>query len=267
MTVTWQDLTTELDAWSAVGRQATLWWRDDDATDDTPELNQLLAVAANSGVPLSLAVIPASATPALAALLEARPATVTVLTHGNRHLNHAPPEQKKSEFPPTRPRDDMLEDIQNGLERLRRLFGEGLLPVFVPPWNRMAEELAPGLADLGFRGLSVYADRDIGLTGAPKHFVRADTHVDIVDWRDSRGFAGEDVSLGLLCHHLAARRLGQTNPVRPTGLLTHHLVHDRDCWDFLSRLVAETTAHPAVRWLDAREVFAPDYAPSGRYGP
>ena len=35
-----------------------------------------------------------------------------------------------------------------------------------------------------------------------------DVHVDIIDWRGSRGFAGEDACLGTLVAHLAARRQG-----------------------------------------------------------
>ena len=62
----WSDLTQELDAWTADGRRATLWWRDDDAAEPDAALERLLALAATHGLPLALAVIPARATRALA---------------------------------------------------------------------------------------------------------------------------------------------------------------------------------------------------------
>src|SRR5207302_676611 len=71
---------------------ATLWWRDDDAVAPTARLSRLLSIA--SGVPVSLAVIPADAEPELARwlshyLLSAPKASVVVLQHGWRHLNRS----------------------------------------------------------------------------------------------------------------------------------------------------------------------------------
>jgi D-arabinose 5-phosphate isomerase GutQ len=45
--------------------------------------------------------------------------------------------------------------------------------------------------------------------------------------------------------------------------LTHHLVQDQATDEFLLRLLALTLAHPAARWLDAGEVFAPGVGRSG----
>ena len=53
-------LLAELDAWATEGRQATLWWRDDDATRPTAKLEALLEVAEVSGVAPVLAVSGAS---------------------------------------------------------------------------------------------------------------------------------------------------------------------------------------------------------------
>jgi len=63
----WQALDAELDAWSAAGRTAELWWRDDDAIVPTPALDRLLDIRRRSGVPIALAVIPARAQATLAA--------------------------------------------------------------------------------------------------------------------------------------------------------------------------------------------------------
>ena len=51
-------LAMELRRWRAAGRKPVLWWRDDDARDDAPALRRLLALAAATGLPLTLAAIP-----------------------------------------------------------------------------------------------------------------------------------------------------------------------------------------------------------------
>jgi hypothetical protein len=41
----------------------------------------------------------------------------------------------------------------------------------------------------------------------------------------------------------------------PTGILTHHQVHDSETWRFLAFFLRCTTCHAAVRWLPAGQVF------------
>ena len=71
MMVKWPDLMAEFDRWEEAGKVATLWWRDDDAVAPTARLGRLLSIA--SGVPISLAVIPADARTGACSV--ARPAT------------------------------------------------------------------------------------------------------------------------------------------------------------------------------------------------
>ena len=105
----------------------------------------------------------------------------------------------------------------------------------------------------GYRGLSRYRAR--AARRRPDGLAEANTHVDPVDWRGGGGFAGEDAALALLCGHLAARRRGEADPDEPTGILTHHLVHDEAAWRFLERLFAVLRGQPVARWLAAPEVF------------
>jgi len=49
----------------------------------------------------------------------------------------------------------------------------------------------------------------------------------------------------------------------PTGILTHHLIQDEATDAFLDRLITATVAHPAVRWLDAGEIFTSDVLDPG----
>ena len=65
----WRALADEAMRWSDSGRKGVVWWRDDDAVDASPALDRLLTIQQACAVPLSLAVVPAQATPALAARL------------------------------------------------------------------------------------------------------------------------------------------------------------------------------------------------------
>lgn len=239
----WTDLADELDAWAAQEMMARLWWRDDDAVAPTPQLEELIELA--DGVPLGLAVIPATVQPELAEALEAA-SSVAVLQHGWRHTNHGGA-GKKSEFPATRLPSEVADELAAGRERLSRLFGDKFVPILAPPWNRFATEFDPLLPEAGLLGLSGLAQRHApARTG-----VRAiDVHLDPVDWRGDRGFIGEARALAGLIGALSARRLG-VEPNSAIGILTHHLVMDAPAAGFVAELLARTRLHRAVRWTDA----------------
>jgi len=247
-TAEWADLVAELDRWGEAGRVASLWWRDDDAAAGTPELDALLRLA--GGVPLGLAVIPADARPELAAAL-ALP-QVAVLQHGWRHANHAA-NGKKSEFPPGRPAADVAADLAEGHARLIELFGPRALPVLVPPWNRFAGEFLPLLGAAGIAGLSSMASREA--PALPRGIAQIDVHVDLVAWKQDRGFIGAPAALGGLVSHLGTRRLGTADAAVATGILTHHLVMDRETAGFLDRLIALVDGHGAARWSAVAELL------------
>ncbi len=241
----WAALDREVDAWRADGREATLWWRDDDATEPSPALSRLLAL--RPGCPLGLAVIPAVAQVSLARELTS---AVDVLVHGFAHANHAPPGVRKSEYPAGRIAPD---ELRAGRERLEDLLGERVLPVFVPPWNRMGDDAAAALPAAGYRMLSGYRGRPAG------PLPRLDTHVDLIDWRGGRRFAGAGTVLGALVDALAARR-GAGDP-SPAGVLSHHLVHDAATWRFLKDLLAWVEDARGVRWVRPRDAL-PGRAPA-----
>jgi len=253
----WPDLVTEFDRWEEEGEVATLWWRDDDAVAPTARLRRLLSIA--SRVPVSLAVIPAAAVPELAEWLAHFPrsgpdAHVAVLQHGWRHLNHSG-SGKKSEFPAERASAEAAWDLAAGRMRLTKLFGTRALPVLVPPWNRFDDSLLVLLDSCGIAGISRARPRTAAQP--TPGLVEVNIQVDLVDWTGSRGFIGEAAALRGLVGHLEARRCGAVCADEPTGILTHHLVQDEATDAFLDRLIAVSISHPAVRWLDACEIFAP----------
>ncbi|MCJ2027085.1 glycosyltransferase [Methylobacterium sp. J-067] len=210
-----------------------LWWRDDDAVAATPALDRLLALAGPR--PILIAAIPARIEPSLAHRLRGA-RTICVGVHGLAHDNHAPPDAKPAEFGPHRPLATLREEAARALALAQdRLPRETLLPVFVPPWNRIDPDLAADLPSLGYAGLSAAK----GPGGAA---------LDVIDWRGTRSLRDPAALLATLTAH-AESRSGA-----PLGLLTHHLAHDEAVWAFLAELLT-VLDHPAVRWCDPCDLF------------
>ena len=249
----WTHLVDEFDAWHVEGRLASLWWRDDDAATQTPALKRLADLARAHDVTIGLAVIPALVRPRLATWVESAP--VEVLQHGWAHRSHTAVGEKKAEFGNGRDTDEGMRELRQGFGTLRDLVCHRFSPVLVPPWNRLDPGLIPRLAHAGFRGLSTYGPRS---AAAPASGLRqTNCHVDVVDWRGGRGFVGHDRALSAVVAHLAARRAQSVDPTEPTGLLTHHAVHEEATWTFIARFLERTRRHPAVRWLAPSEaIFA-----------
>lgn len=244
----WAALTAELDLWAAQGQQVDLWWRDDDAISVTPPLEQLLSLQREAGIPLALAIIPGLATPDLARRLSGQ-AGIFALQHGFMHCNHAPAGSKKSEFPAARPLEQRLADLRAGRNQMQAWFADRLLPIMVPPWNRMADDLLPQLAGCGFTAISAFAPRKD--YWAASGLVWLNTHIDPIDWHGGGGIAR---SVEIAANTLGAMRLGLL-PLQPIGLLTHHLRHDPAVWTFV-RDFFDATRHPAARWIDAATALA-----------
>jgi len=256
MTDAWLPLTRELDRWAAAGRRADFWLRDDDAIEPTPALDRMLALTAGHAVPLALAVVPEPTDARLTRRLDTSP-EVTVVQHGWQHANHAPPSEKKQEFGAHRPLRDMLAEAAEGRRKLAALHDPRFFPMFVPPWNRIAPEVAAELPAIGFALLSTFGDKPL------PGIASVNSTVDVMDWRGTRGGRAQqelldDIAMGL-------RRIFEEKQ-GAIGLLTHHLVHDETVWAFLDRLFAATARHPGCRWVAVRDLaagrdIAPDVGP------
>lgn len=238
-------LVEELAIWRDRGLVLPIWWRDDDAVEPTPALDRLLALAMRFAAPLHLAVVPEYATDALADRLRQSP-TVSVLPHGLAHRNHAPPTQKKAEFSAHRPLPEMMDDIDRGWRRLRSMFAEQALPIFTPPWNRIAAEVAERLPSLGLWAISTYGPRKSVF--AAKDLPQVNTHVDPIDWHGGGGLIDEDALAEGIALLLAERRAGRADRDEPFGLLTHHLVHREDVWSFTERFLLTMGGSGVARW-------------------
>ncbi|WP_457580582.1 polysaccharide deacetylase family protein [Ensifer canadensis] len=248
----WQLLVDELDRVHARERKVNFWLRDDDAIEPSMLLDRLLSLAASHTVPLTLAVPPAPATEALARRL-AGLADVCVTVHGWAHRNHAPPGGKKQELGAHRPHAVILDELRCGVERLQTLFPEHFIPMLVPPWNRIDPALLQRLPEAGFVALSVFGPEK------PSAFPLVNTHVDVMDWRGTRGCRDHRLIIADVVDRVrqVSGDIGarEDQSGRTVGLLTHHLVHDEAVWDFLERLFTVTAAHPGCRWRQTRDLI------------
>ena len=247
----WQPLEDELDAWHACGRQATLWWRDDDACRDSDALGRLLEIAHAAEVPVALATIPALLEPSLVAAV-ARTGVATIVQHGYAHLNHAPPGARNWELGAHRPVALTIDELTQGRAALENAFGSRFSPVLVPPWNRIGADVIAGLPAAGFRGLSTFGPR-AALCPIPE-LVQCNTHIDLIAWRRDRAFIGVAAAINRVVEHLRARREGSVDPLEPTGILSHHLDLGDAAWQFIADLLPRLRAHGAL-WLDVDAVF------------
>ncbi|NIX76838.1 glycosyltransferase [Microvirga terricola] len=249
--VNWSTLTDALDGAKDEGCALGFWWRDDDAVAHTPELDRLLDLVGRYEAGLALAAIPHALTPSLALRLAGED-RVFALVHGSRHTNHAPPSEKKAEFGDHRPVDVMAHEAGEALRTARMSLGEKLLPVFVPPWNRISPSLGPLLSREGYRALSTFTDRKT-LCPAPD-LVQINTHVDPIDWHGSRSVLEPAQILTALSEAISRRFTGAADRNEPIGILTHHLVHDEAIWIFCERLLAYFAARN-IHFLRIDELF------------
>jgi hypothetical protein len=235
-----------LDQAAAQGARIPFWWRDDDAETATPALDRLLDLRARHNVPLALAVVPKHATERLAQRIRENE-DVVVLQHGWQHRNHAPEGEKKAELGAHRPAPVMLEELRLGFDRLAALMPKRFLPVLVPPWNRVSEEVRNRRLEVGLAGLSVFGPAP----SEDSHWVN--THLDIFEWRPARRPLEPATAYAALSNEVRRRLTGDPEPI---GIMTHHLVHQDESWSLLDDLFSLMATHSAIVWPAAGELFA-----------
>ncbi len=250
--MTWDRVRRELDQWSRERRTAQFWWRDDDAQDVSDKLSRMLTTAARFDVTIGLSVIPAKLQPRLIKAME-RASHAQVLVHGFAHENHARPGQAKRELGGARRLDEIVADLERGLQLMRSGFGRRLLPVLVPPWNRIAPAAVAQLPTLGYRGLSTWKPRE-AVHPVPR-LLQVNTHLDVIDWRRGRIVKDENLIAGLLLRKLRWRRERRVRAAEPLGLLTHHAYWDAAKERIIVNMLEATRGHPAVVWHTPGAVF------------
>lgn len=243
----WQMLTEELQLWSS---PAQFWWRDDDAVANSGALQRLLMLAEQYSIPVHLAVIPDSVQASLSVINKAQHrANSYVLQHGYDHQSYAFEGQRKIELGGSQEVSQLLQKLTQGQQLLQSRFGEQYLNILVPPWNRIADDVASELPGIGYTQLSVLGSKKQAETD-----FHLNVHIDIIDWKQ-RCFAGEEVILTKIISHLRDKRLaGLSSNIKPCGLMTHHLDHDLNCWLFIDKFFQFCLQHENIEWLSGKQL-------------
>jgi len=243
----WQLLEQELQQWE---QPAALWWRDDDAVEDTPALRQLTSLQQLDHQPhLHLASIPMSLHQTLPALLRHSP-NVWVLQHGYNHQSNALEGQRKVELGGDQTLDQLLEKLAAGRSVLQQAFEQRYIDIVVPPWNRYSSAAAEAIDTLGYKAIS-----GLGPRGEQRSNTMLNVHVDIINWR-TRSFVGTQACIQKIVDQLQLRRTSAVDASEPLGLMTHHLAHDQACWEFLQQWMIKTTSHPKIEWMQAEHALS-----------
>jgi predicted glycosyltransferase len=252
-----QLLSAEAEAWASLdrtlakiagaGRKVEIFFRDDDIDEDEETLQTLLDLFLRYEVPLSLAVIPGSLTPAGIALLNVRcaahPELIELNQHGWGHINHELT-GRKCEFGPSRSFAEQYDDIARGQRLLTEAFGQNFSPVFVPPWNRLTPPTREVLIRLGFHALSGLRDRapvvDDGLREIP-------VTLDLFRWKDGAELKTAAEFIGELCVQLEASEL--------IGIMLHHKVMGDEAWQLVEHLLGALRRGPGVSFHTFRSLL------------
>ena len=221
-----------------------LWWRDDDAGNDHPALDQLLSIAARRGTPVVLAVIPRHLTAVTRARIQAAP-FADVVQHGLTHQDFGSGDGRKCELVDQGGHTDAM--IASGRVALAEAFGRQFLPVMVPPWNRIEPNIRARLPELGFGAISTFVPNRCASVVPGLQVV--DTHVDVIAWREGR----RNLSAEEIIDQVVAARSAMAGPI---GLLTHHAATDAAGFAALDRAIAILQGRYRARFLAAPTLFA-----------
>ncbi|MDQ2105700.1 polysaccharide deacetylase family protein, partial [Azospirillum isscasi] len=238
-----------------------IWWRDDDLIKNTPRFDALMQASERFSASILVAIIPGLASEQLD-VQKTNPKLAFFCQHGWKHSNHELDRGGKSEFADNRDPNDVKGEIALGQAALARILGGRCLPIFVPPWNSIAEQHIPTLAERGFTGLSTYGRRLHGFAAPGVRLVN--THIDVLDW--SAVGVARALPADVLFHRLAEfvrlqREKGAEDP-EPIGILTHHRAMAEDAWATLDVLLSALMSTPGLTWASPPEVFAPRPEPA-----
>lgn len=260
----WAALRDEITALRDELGSADFWVRDDDATQPSQRLIDLIELCGTEEIPLAMAVIPLPMTLNLVELIS-RHSHVTPIQHGFDHQNRETNAEKpKSEFPDDRALNDAVRSIQLGWHVMNEAFGTRVLPVFCPPWGTLATAVRDRLPDLGFTGLSASRiAREIHRRGKePAALTHASAHVAVNKrTRVDSPPLDEQRILETLATTISEIRKDRSN--EPVGIMTHHWGVDGEVRDFLRRLFQATRAAGAT-WRSADTLFMTNAKPDAQ---
>ena len=249
LSLDFDDLARELDLWAEAGRVARFWWRDDDAIAPTPALTQLLDLSDAHRIEVAVAVIPATASDALAGRASSRADTPRSCSTAMRTRTMRRPASRRSNAAASG------RSTRCSASSARAGGGSQSCSARAPSRSSPRRGTASSgrcstrLGEAGFRGASAYGPRARDGRGArPRRRQCACRSDELARAPLRRRRQGAERRSR---RAQGAARRGATEADEPLGLLTHHLDHDAELWDFLDDFFRATT-RASGRPLDRR---------------
>ncbi len=170
--------------------------------------------------------------------------------HGWRHINWQRT-GKKSEFGEQRPYEKQWRDIWHGRQKMLGIFGDHLVPVFAPPWNRLSIATTRILQELNFKAVSTAGPLPRAVK-PPLTLKNLRVQIDLHTRKAKDGLT----DLQALLEELAS--LGSKK--EPCGIMIHHQRMTRFAFEFLHELLFQLKNHTQARFLSFQELLASDDA-------
>ncbi|MDR1169066.1 MAG: hypothetical protein LBK53_09310 [Heliobacteriaceae bacterium] len=222
------------------------WWRDDDVSAREPKfidlpylkykyrLGKMLSLLSKYNIPSVFAVIPKDFSrwgTTLAGILKKY--NVYIALHGINHVNNSA-DNTVTEFPDDCNVEAAVKIILEHQKDFSDIFGNNLLPVFVPPFNNICEQLESELLKRGFTAVS---KSNMGLVKHDAHNI----DIDFVNWR-TRALKDEEA---ILKEIITLIRRG----VKVIGLNAHHSRVRQYGFKFFNKLFATVEKFNNVEWI------------------
>jgi len=210
---------------------ATIFFRADDIGAGGRAFEALCRLFRKHEIPLGMAVVPAwLSNVRKSQLFESAPLEEPLWgwhQHGWRHVNWQRA-GKKSEFGEQRPFEKQWRDIWQGQQKMQEIFGDHLVRVFTPPWNRLSHSTLRILQELGFKGVSLAGAFPRGIK-TPVVLRNLRIQLDLHTRRTDNG----DSDFQLLLEDLKIL-LGRKEP---WGIMIHHQRMTTFAFQFLDELL------------------------------
>ena len=199
------------------------WFRDDDAGIDNKSLDNLMLYLKNKKINLLIAAIPALSDNKLKIILD-KYDNYVIGQHGYSHTNYS--ENDLSEYPDTRKKEVIADELINGDRILSNLFKEKYNKLFIPPWFEVGSATKNLLKEHNYLAISNYWKNQINSNG----MIEINSQVDLVDWDNAYTFGGEDYVLNQIISEIES---GNTC----IGILLHHERIGKETYCFLDNLI------------------------------
>lgn len=230
-----------------------LFFRADDIGAGGRAFEALCQLFRHHNIPLALAVVPAWLTDIRAdQLFAAAPLEERLWgwhQHGWRHVN-SQLTGEKSEFGEQRPAEKQWRDICLGLEKMTEIFGERLVPVFTPPWNRLPIATLRILQELNFKAVSItkpFPSTIIPGIGLKNLRIQLDLHT-----RKAKDGSTDFLNLLNELSNLATKK-------EPFGIMLHHQRMTLFAFEFLNELLHLFKHKVRARFLSFADLLENEY--------